>query len=565
MNRPMRFCESASWPGGDARRGRRAIIPGHDSGNTASGCRRSGASSASDPVLWPLHARFSDTRKVTDTHMKKNETGATGRSAEPTSASGTHPRSGPMAHRVRGRALAPAAATPSAPSTPPAPSARPAPSAPPAAVTSAAAIATAAASPRQPRIQIRPTLAQFFGRGPVMAVLGILAIVALVAGMLQIMPNHAAPNAGPVSVNGFRWTAAEQQPNVRFDFGPYFTAFGDHELMLGTTVSATPSNTTATSNTTVWSSTDGSTWAQVSDAGAFGTTGGRFAALGMSDDGAGGIVVVGNDVAAHYGESGSITSSHQTVVATAWYSRDGHSWSQAQVQSGAGSQMLGVAARPGAVAAAGNSGAWFSADGRSWVQEVLPGLPASYSPQVIGSWNGGFVLVAGSAGSGAAMSRVWISQNGQSWTSAAASLPGFSARQIVGSGDRVTVVGSDITDPSSIAPASWSSTDGISWTKALAPAALPSVPINAVTQIDGTLVAVGDSTISHNLGGTPPPTPPLPTWASGSGTLWRSLPATAPALANARIAVLGGKLILAGAGAATGTLQVFVGVVVPAP
>jgi len=69
---------------------------------------------------------------------------------------------------------------------------------------------------------------------------------------------------------------------------------------------------------TVWSSSDGSTWTSISAAGSFAAATQRFVVLGFSDDGNGGLVAVGDAFV-----SGS------KVAASAWHSRDGRTWTPA--------------------------------------------------------------------------------------------------------------------------------------------------------------------------------------------------------------------------------------------
>lgn len=387
----------------------------------------------------------------------------------------------------------------------------------------------------------RKAISGILGNRYVMSILGAVAIAALVGGMIELLPSRPSPEPFSGNIERIEWRAAAQPPKVRFDFGPYFAAFGDHLLMLGT----------SGSTTAVWSSTDGSAWSQVSDSGAFETAGRRFVALGFSDDGTGGLVVVGNGVGI----------SDNAVTATAWQSHDGRVWTQAQVDAVPGAQMLGVAARPGAVVAVGSGGAWFSAGGRAWAQVAVPGLGQQYAPQLVGSWNGGFALVARWTGDGPAHSGIWLSQDGQAWTPARTSLTGSRASQILGDGDRIVVVGGGEGDAISATATSWSSTDGETWTKTVAPASGTAVPMNSVTELGGNLVAVGDSAITRILGAAAPPTPPS-IWVSGDAGTWQQVRATAPALADPQLAVLANHVVLAGPALDGSALTVLVGDIV---
>ena len=127
------------------------------------------------------------------------------------------------------------------------------------------------------------------------------ATFAVVAALLVTLPSHPSGPAATGSVYSIDWHNATKPPFTKLDFGPYFTTLDNQLLMVATTGSTT----------TVWATTDGSTWTQRSGSGAFGIDGRRFVAQGFSDDGQGGLVVIGN----------SLGSSATDVEATAWRAR----------------------------------------------------------------------------------------------------------------------------------------------------------------------------------------------------------------------------------------------------
>jgi hypothetical protein len=372
-----------------------------------------------------------------------------------------------------------------------------------------------------------PSVRALFG------VTGAVATVAIVGTLMVALPSQPSvveplPTSG--SIYGVNWSVASQPPSARFDFGPYFTSSGTTLLMAGT----------AGSTTTVWSTADGDTWTQISDAGAFDMNGRRFVAQGMSDDGNGGLVIVGN----------SVGTGATDVIATAWLSHDGHTWTQAQVDAGSGQEMIGgVAARPGGIVAAGNGIAWFSADGTSWQPVAVPAAQA-FIPRAVGSWDGGFAIVALAGGSTTTRSAVWYSSTGTSWTQASTVLDGFDARGIAGIGKRIMLVGSDTSDTAEGLAVSWTSTDGDKWIKATAPTTQTSAAIDSVTALDGSFIAVGaPDTGSGAQPAESGSSPTEETWISDDGLGWLSLTASTAPVPRGHLSTVGGRLVLAGSGA----------------
>ncbi len=358
------------------------------------------------------------------------------------------------------------------------------------------------------------------------ALTGIAATLVIVASLLMTLPNNPVAPAATGSIYQISWRSAAKPPDAKFEFGPYFTSFGDSLLMLGT----------RGSTTTVWSSADGSTWSQVSDSGAFEVSGRRFVAQGFSDDGSGGLVAVGN----------SFGSSPTDVAATAWRSRDGKSWAPAQVDSASGQEMIGGAVtRSGGMVTAGNGVAWFSSDGgQRWTASVLPGAQ-NYIPRVVGSWDGGYAIVELWNGDGAPHSTVWYSTTGRDWLQGA-SLDGFDARGIAGLGGRIVAVGSDTGASAEGLAASWASTDGKTWVKATAASDQPQTAMDGVTAVDGSFVAVGAADASLSGTASQGPQPGLSVWVSDDGLSWLPIASGPQPIAHGRMATVAGRVVVVG-------------------
>lgn len=374
----------------------------------------------------------------------------------------------------------------------------------------------------------------------VFAFTGIAATVAVVASLLMALPSQPAAPVATGSVYQVSWRSAAKPPTAKFDFGPYFTSFDNDLVMLGTNLGKDGSGKPV-SATTVWTSADGSSWSQVSGSGAFDISGRRFVAQGLSDDGSGGLIAVGN----------SVGSSSTDVAASAWYSRDGQTWVPTQVDSSTGQEMVGGAVtRPGGVVTAGNGVAWFSPDGQRWTPYLLPGAK-NYLPRAVGSWGGGFAIVGLWNGDGPPRSAVWYSTTGRDWSQATTSLDGFDARGIAGSGRRIVAVGSDTGASAEGLAASWSSADGKTWVKASAPSSQPRTAMDGVTVVDGSFVAVGAA--DQNLAGaaTAGAQTALSVWVSEDGTSWLPIPSSAQPLTHGRMAAVAGRLVLVG-GSASG-------------
>jgi hypothetical protein len=379
----------------------------------------------------------------------------------------------------------------------------------------------------------RPNLRSLFGLA------GLTATVGVVTALIVTLPSHPGATSAAGSIYGVTWHTATPAPITKVDFGPYLMTIDTDLLMLATTGSTT----------TVWATSDGSSWSQRSGSGAFGIDGRRFVPQGLSDDGQGGLVVVGN----------SMGSSPTDVSASAWRSRDGASWTPMDVQSGNGQEMIGgVAARPGAIVAAGNGVAWLSTDGRSWSSQPLPGAAAqggTYSPRAVGSWEGGFVIIGQWIGSGSARSTAWYSSTGRDWTQAKTSLGGFAVRAMAGLNGKIVAVGADLGEAAPALGVSWSSDDGNTWTKTTPPTDLTTVTMDGLVRIGGSLVAFGAPPLTPSaakaagptLPGSTPTTPAAElVWVSENGVEWLPITGTAAPLNRARMASIGSQVVMIG-------------------
>ncbi len=449
----------------------------------------------------------------------------------------------------------------------------------------------------------RPTLHQLTWplsiRQTISVAVGLATVIAVVAGMVMLIPSQpvATPATGSVRAVDFR--AASKPPTGDFYYGPYFVSQGSQLLMMGSDGKTS----------TVWSSTDGSTWESIAAPGSFGAPNQRFVVLGFADDGNGGLVAVGDGFAA-----GS------KVVATAWHSHDGRTWSPATVDVPNDTEMIGLAERPGAMVSAGNGVAWFSPDGSSWTAVVLPNA-TGYIPRAVRAWAGGFAIVAVSTGTDPRHTKAWTSSDGKTWTEAAAELAGFEVQDLVAYGNGLVAVGGQILTPVELAtpspspspsptagpsgstskttpkptpkpaktpapspgasgaspsptPAptppptaavaiSWISPDGIHWYRGNALPSPDSQALESVTQVFDSLVAVSSEPTSimgatTSPGASASPTGSASLWTSDDGLTWKPLTTSASALTRGQLAPFGTSLVLAGIDA-SGSLAVLTG------
>jgi hypothetical protein len=381
---------------------------------------------------------------------------------------------------------------------------------------------------------------------------GLTATVAIVTALIVTLPNQPLVAAPTGSVYGVNWHKVTAAPAPRLDFGPYFTHLESELLMVGTVSSTT--NNVVSSVTTVWSTADGTAWSQKSVADSFTASGRRFVAQGVSDDGQGGLVVVGN----------SLGSSPTDVTASAWHSRDGATWTPMAVDNATGQEMVaGVASQGGTVVTAGNGVAWVSTAGSPWGAQVLPGAstPAgSYTPRAVGSWSGGFAIIGLWTGSGPTRSAAWYSADGHNWKLAATSLAGFDLHGLTAVGSRIVAIGNDLSDAAPGLAVTWSSADGNTWTKVTPPSDQPTIGLDGGANVNGTLLAFGAppavttpapaSAVPTLPGSTPIPTAVETFWITEDGVNWLPISSTAAPLGHARMAAIGKRVVMVGGSAA---------------
>jgi hypothetical protein len=432
-------------------------------------------------------------------------------------------------------------------------------------------------------------------RQSISAAVALATVIAVVAGMVMLIPSQPVATPPTGSVRGVDFRAASRPPTGNFFYGPYFVPQGSRLLMMGSDGKTS----------TVWSSSDGSTWQSIADPGSFGAPTQRFVVLGFSDDGNGGLVAVGDGFA-----------TGNKVVATAWHSRDGRTWSPATVDYPNDTEMIGLAERPGALVSAGNGVAWFSQDGSSWNVVALPNA-TGYIPRAVRAWASGFEIVAVSTGTDPRHTKAWTSSDGTHWTEAANQLAGFEVQDLVAYGNGLVAVGSQILTPAELATPSpwptpsptptagpsaskakatpkptpkpsgtaaasgaspspsptppptaavaisWISPDGINWYRGNALPSRESQALESVTQVFDSLVAVSSepSTVmgaSPSPGASASPTDSASLWTSDDGMTWKPLTTGATALTRGRLAPFGTSLVLAGIDA-SGSLAVLTG------
>src|ERR1035437_252704 len=403
------------------------------------------------------------------------------------------------------------------------------------------------------------------GRRPVLAgLVGLAGRAILAAGLLTVVASRLTRT--PAAPGGIEWQPSTQVSGFTFALGPYMASAGGRLYLVGSIAVMGGSYATE-----VWSSADGGTWQRVAEPLAFDKSRSGFAAAGISDDGNGGLVVVG-----------SIGS----AAPMAWHSPDGRTWTAADVGAVGSGELRGVAARPGAIVAFGDwtapvnvggtaggqtanqLGVWVSANGNTWDQLILPDS-VGYTPTAVTAWKGGFAAVAPKS-TGASVSSLWISTDGRVWEKVPADIAGFGATAMAALGDRVVAVGARLDSKLGMMPASWSSTDGRTWTESIASTRDPAVMFDDVTVVGDTLVAIGSSHMidEQRVLGVPEttsPTPPESVWTSNDGLTWRLLAEDSSLnfgfYLNTHVASLGGRVVVATQGASA--VKVLLGDLVP--
>jgi hypothetical protein len=395
-------------------------------------------------------------------------------------------------------------------------------------------------------------------RSALAALIGLALSAVLALGLLAVVVSRLAPS-GVAPSGAIEWHAAAQLP-ATFLFGPYLASADGRLFVAGST---------AQKSTTVWSSADGSTWAQVSEPGVFEQNAPGFVARSFSDDGAGGLVLVGS------------IADTESVVPVAWHSPDGRTWTRAQLGTPAG-EIVDVAARAGQIVAYGDHltpagllqtgttlpvyslDVWYSANGATWSHADLPDS-SGYEAIAVTAWKGGFAAIGVPAYGSGWTATVWTSPDGSTWQRAPTDLDGLGPSTMAGLGDRVVALGSRLDSKLGMVPASWSSTDGRTWVDSKASVRDPAMMFDDVTVAGDTLVAIGSSHEANDqVAGVPNSTPPPASegiWTSGDGATWSLLPAD-PSLnlgpyLDTHVTGFGGRVVIATQ--AGDAVEVFVG------
>ena len=417
--------------------------------------------------------------------------------------------------------------------------------------------ATGGLSPRG-----KPRIGRPFGRyGIALAAAGAFSL-ALLAACVGGQPTPTPP----APVRGIHWQPARVAVPVAWGVGPYFATVGGRLYMAGQEHATYSDMGTVTSGggLVVWSSEDGAIWEQLATPDRFAVGSSRFFPLGLSGDGHGGLVMVGN------------TFDHNKVVGgVAWHSADGRTWEPESLSTDP-AQVLGVADQDGMVVALGQvftnpsvvagenrsdiaNVAWYSGDGVTWNRTTLPDSDG-YLPRTISAWKRGFTVVA-LLSDQTSSSSAWTSKDGRTWDKAPSDLDGFDASSMVGFGDRIVAVGKR-----SMEATSWSSNDGREWTEATMSTRDIYTSPDRVTAVDGSLVAIGRHQIALPAvtpapGWTAPPAPVAGVWLSADGQNWQLLAAD-PALTfadtlDAAVVTFGGRVVVADVG--SDAVQVWLG------
>jgi hypothetical protein len=397
------------------------------------------------------------------------------------------------------------------------------------------------------------------------ALAGLAVAAILAAGALTLVASRSSGpdlrSAGGTTwpAGGIDWHLAGHVP-ADFMFGPYLASLNGRVYIAG-----------SGNSTGVWSSTDGATWQQTSGPGAIEKAAPGFVARALSDDGRGGLLLVGAIVTG------------ETSVPVALQSTDGVAWTSAPMTSPSG-ELVGVATSSGEIVAFGDHvaastdaaagftyglDAWSSTDGVTWTHVPLPDS-TGYQAIAVTSWKGGFAAIAQPIAGGWTAS-VWMSTDGIAWQKSPKDLSSLGPSTISAVGDRVVAMGSHLDSKLGMVPSAWWSTDGRTWVESTPPVRDPAVMFDAVATVGENLVAIGSShmatTLELTVGAsesTPWSQPPESVWVSGDGSEWRLLPAnpivTIGSILNTHLTSLGGRVVLATT--AGQSVQVFLGDVI---
>jgi hypothetical protein len=234
--------------------------------------------------------------------------------------------------------------------------------------------------------------------------------------------------------------------------------------------------------TEVFSSADAVNWQPVSGGAAIDSS---FSAAAITDDGSGGLLVVGQDV----------VGGGSTVTPTIWHSSDGLTFARAQVEDSPGAMIDAVASRAGEMVAVGwhrdpngistTVDLWFSTDAVSWKHLVLPGASGCMDPDIT-IWKGEFMVVCDDA----QRTAVWTSANGRDWQKSAVNLGEFGPKRVLAVGDGVVLLGYLPDKNVGLIAGSRSSLDGLTWAESQMAAVDPPFTFNAAAVVNGEIVAV---------------------------------------------------------------------------
>ena len=151
----------------------------------------------------------------------------------------------------------------------------------------------------------------------------------------------------------------------------------------------------------IWSSTDGARWIDVSP---------RAAELEPWESGIAVLDVI------HNGTRFVVVGEMNDETAGAWVSSDGTEWTAATSGDLAGGSMRAVAAAPGGYVAVGlideTPAAWSSSDGLEWTRQVLPEAGGRVVPHSVVAIDGGLLAI----GNSEAGSATWLSADGVDWS-----------------------------------------------------------------------------------------------------------------------------------------------------
>lgn len=210
----------------------------------------------------------------------------------------------------------------------------------------------------------------------------------------------------------------------------------------------------------IWLSEDGDEWSAV-EADALGGDGRQQAFDGAMTADA--MVVIGSE---------QLDDSAAPVV---WASRDGRSWARAEVPVEEGDAFAAVAAGPSGFVVAGRGDddgvVWVSADGARWRRVADPAMGGAGTQAVydVAAGPTGFVAVGTYTSEGAASAPAsWTSADGSTWSAPSGALPQpddgrFSTRALLPASVERVGEGWLAAGGSDFRPAVWRSSDGLTW------------------------------------------------------------------------------------------------------